>query len=176
MAASCCIAQEDAAGGAARARGRPAASVRIEATSYIQWHKAPIDSSHGSSTYWLHVSAASGGRTTSGGFTIDMHPRMLGKINAIHINGASGSKMVSGRTAPPETPSGARLMGTCSYGGKEYEIQIDVVSNVWRPSPVPGGRGTSVKGSVRLKMTEAAAKAIDEAAGVRQSSVTIWQQ
>lgn len=174
IAASYCMAQ-DTAGGGARNRRSMGSSVRIEATSFIQWNKAAFDPSRGSATFWLHISAASGGGTT-GGFTIDAHPRILGKITSIHVNKAPSGQKASSRPSPLGAPTTVRLIGGCSYGGKDYEVQFDVVGDQWKPSPVPGGRGSSVKGSIHVKLIDARTKAITEAMGVRQSSVTIWQK
>jgi len=175
IAVSCCRAQEDTSGGSARRRGRRGSSVRIEATSFIRWNKAPIDPSHGASTYWLHVSAENGGGRITGGFAIDVHPQLLGKITAIRVHGASAGQPAASRPAPAGTPPAARLMGTCSYNGNAYEVQIDVLGNLWKPAVAPGGRGSSVKGSISLKMVDARTKAINEAVSARQSSVMIWQ-
>lgn len=176
IATAICMAQEDTSGGGKRLRGRAGPRVRIEATSYIRWNRASIDPSHGASTYWLHVSAADGGGTTSGGFTIDTRPRMTGKITAITLNPAPAGPSASKRFRPPGTPLTARLIGAFSYGGSAYEIRIDVVGDLWKPASTPGGRGSSVRGSMRMKVIDSKTRAVYEAIGERQSSVTIWQR
>src|SRR2546421_10929141 len=50
--------------------------IRAEAAGYVRWGaNAPVDSSHGAATYWLHVAAADRGGRTSGGFILNMPSR-----------------------------------------------------------------------------------------------------
>jgi hypothetical protein len=169
IATASCMAQDETAGGRARAQGRRSSSARLEATSYIQWSRAPIDTSHGAETYWLHVSGENMGGRTSGGFTIDMHPRVSGKLIAVTVKAPPGGKAASAG------PTVAKITGSCSYEGKNYTLEFDVVADQWKPSPTPGVKGSSVKGSIRVKLIDAATKTVSEAQGARQTSVKIWQ-
>jgi hypothetical protein len=99
---------------------------------------------------------------------------MLGSITSIVINGIPAGQPGSNQPPPAGKPSVAKLRGSCYYEGKSYNVEIDLVGDLWKPSATPAGKGASVRGNIHLKMTESAAKAISEAVTVKQSSVSIW--
>jgi hypothetical protein len=155
--------------------GRPQGpKIRIEATSYLKWNKAPIDQSHGVSTYWIHISAAGSNGRCSGGFNIDAQPRILGTVSAIEINGIQAGQPGSDRPPAPGKPSVARLKGICKYEGRAYDVEIDLVGDAWKAGTTPGARGASVRGSIHLKLIETGSKTVSEASSTGQSGVMIW--
>lgn len=170
--ASLSAAQEQGAGGTARRRGKAGSSIRFEAAGFIQWKNAPIDTTKGAATEWLHISAARNSGSATGGFTIDAKPRITGKVVSVIVN---GDPLVS-RPPAPGKPSVAKIMCAFNYGGKDYNLQIDAIADMWKPSPTPGGKGASVRGTFHLKATETKSKAVNVADGVKQTSVTIWMK
>ncbi len=170
IASLCAPAQDDTIGGTARPRRGTA---RIEATTDLRWNKAPFDSSNGTSTYWLHASVAGGG-AASGGFTVDMRPRMLGKLTSLLIDANPTEKSKVTQYLRNGKPMVARMVGSSSYGEKTYRVQIDVVSDYYKPAANKGSKGTLVRGSIHVKMTDVASKKSFEGAGAQRSSVTIW--
>ncbi len=166
--------QDDTAGGTARPRGRSGPRTRVEGAGFIQWNKAPLDPSKGASTYWLHVSAAGGNGALSGGFTISTTPNISGKVTALIVNGAPAGQPAASKPPAAGKPSVAKVLGTFTYNGKEYKAQIDLVGDLWKPPAKAGEKGASVRGNLRFKATETGSKTVNEAASVKQTSVTIW--
>ena len=144
----------------------------------MRFNGAPIDPNHGTSTYWLHASAADGNGRTTGGFTLDLPSRskqMVGKITTIEINGAPAGHPGAAKAPAPGAPSIVKMTGRCDFAGEAYKVEIEGVGDVWRPATRPGARGASLRGSLHLKMTaEKPGAPVNDARSAAQSSVQIW--